>query len=190
MTGNEVKEKAKNLIQKMRPMDYMIVGFLVFLVVIYGIIYFGKKVYAPTPVENEGKVAYEIYFKNVLISDGGDKERENPFNIGDETFVTIRNVPHAKLKITDVKYNRKMVMVPTGNVNNPYVLVDDKENPLAYDFLVTVEDNGKYTNDGIVSGGNKIKVGLPITLEAPEYRLDGKITNVKILTTLKNSDNE
>ena len=65
------------------------------------------------------------------------------------------------------------------------VLVADKENPLAYDFLVTVEDNGKFTNDGVVSGGSKIKVGLDITLEAPIYRLNGKITNVKILT-LKN----
>ena len=35
-----------------------------------------------------------------------------------------------------------MIMIPTGNVNNPYVLTDDKENPLSFDFLVTVEDNG------------------------------------------------
>lgn len=189
MTTKNVREKAKNILQKMRPMDFMIIGIFVFLIILYGLFYIGKKAYAPTPVENEGRVAYEIYFKNVLISDGGKEERENPFNVGDETFVTIRNVPHAKLKITDVKYNRKMVMVPTGNLNNPYVLVDDKENPLSYDFLVTVEDNGKYTNDGVVSGGNKIKMGLPITLEAPTYRLNGIITNVKILT-LKNNDDE
>ena len=80
-------------------------------------------------------------------------------------------------------------MVPTGNVNNPYVLVDDRENPLSFDFLVTVEDSGKFTNDGVVSGGNKIKIGLPITLEADTYRLDGKITNVKILS-VENNENE
>lgn len=189
MENTEVKEKVKNMAHKMRPMDFMILGVIVFVLIIFCIIYFGKKVYAPTPVENEGKVSYEIFFKNVSISGGKNEERINPFKAGEETFVTIRNQPHAKLKITDVKYNRKMVMVPTGNVNNPYILVDDKENPFSYDFLVTVEDNGKFTDDGVVSGGNKIKVGSKITLEGQLYRLDGIITNVKILT-LKNNDNE
>ena len=181
--------EGKNILKKMRPMDFMILGIFVFLIILYGLFYIGKKAYSPTPVQNEGKVAYEIFFKNVLISDGGENEIESPFKVGDETFVTIRNVPHSKLKITNVKYNRKMIMIPTGNINNPYVLSDDKENPLSFDFLVTVEDNGKYTDDGVISGGNKIKVGLPITLEAATYRLDGKITNVKILT-ITNNDNE
>ena len=182
MTGKEVKEKAKNILQKMRPMDYMIICALIFVILILGFIYFGKKVYAPTPVENEGKVSY-------TISSGNAEIPKSPFEVGAETFVTIRNIPHAKLKITDVQYNRKQVMMPTGSASNPYVLVDDKENPLTYDFLVTVEDTGKFTNDGVVSGGNKIKVGLPITLEAPLYKLNGIITNVEILT-LKNNENE
>lgn len=184
MTKSQIKEKVKTLAKKMRPMDYMILGLIIFIIILTTIINVAKKAYSPSPIENEGKVAYEIYFKNVLISD-----KKNPFEIGSETFVTIRNQPHAKLKITDVKHNRKMVMIPTGNENKPYVLVDDKENPFAYDFLITVEDNGKFTNDGVVSGGNKIKIGLPITLEAATYRLDGKITNIKILT-LENNDNE
>ena len=146
-----------------------------------------KKVYSPTPVENEGKVAYEIFFQNVKVS-GNENDRISLFKAGDETFVTIRNQPHAKLKITDVKYDRKMLMLPTGNANEPYTLVVDIENPFAYDFLITVEDNGKLTTDGIVSGGNKIKIGLPITLEGPTYRLNGLITNVKILTLENNED--
>ena len=187
---NETKNKinkVKTELKKMRPMDFMIIGVIAFLILILGFIYMGKKIYAPTPVENEGKVAYEIYFKNVSISGGNGDERQNPFEVGAETFITIRNQPHAKLKITDVKYNRKMVMIPTGNASNPYVLVDDKENPLSYDFLVTVEDSGKFTNDGIVSGGMKIKTGLKITLEGQTYRLDGIITNVKVLTTANNN---
>lgn len=187
MNREDVEQKAKNIVQKLRPMDFMILGTIIFVILIFAIILGGKKIYAPTPVENEGKVAYEIFFKSVVIS--GGENPQNPFEIGDETFVTIRNVPHAKLKITDVKYNRKMVMVPTGNAANPYVLVDDKENPLTYDFLVTVEDTGKLTTDGIVSGGNKVKVGLPITLESSRYRLNGIISNVEVLNT-KNNENE
>ncbi len=186
MDKEEVKQKAKNMVEKMRPMDYMLICLLIFVLIILGFITVGKKFYSPSPVENEGKVSYEIFFQNVKIS--GD-ERENPFVVGEETFVTVRNQPHAKLKITDVKHNRRMVMIPTGRTDEPYVLVDDKTNPLGYDILVTVEDNGKFTNDGIVSGGVKIKKGLPITLEAPLYRYDGYITDVKILN-LENSNDE
>ena len=180
-------DKLKGLVEKMRPMDYMILGLVVFILIIFTFIFIGKKVYSPTPVENEGKVSYEIFFQNVKVS--GEKERQNPFEVGADTFVTIRNQPHGKLKITDVKYNRKMVMIPTGNSSEPYVLVDDIENPFAYDFLITVEDNGRLTADGVVSGGNKVKIGLPIILEGPTYRFNGIITNVKILT-LKNNENE
>ena len=182
MTGNDVKEKAKNIIQKMRPMDYMILGAVIFIVIITGIIYGGKNIYSPSPVENSGKVAYDIYFQNVKISCNDDAECTNPFTVGEETFITIRNQPHAKLVIKAVKYNRKKVMMPTGKVGNPYDLVDDRENPLSYDFLVTVEDNGKFTSDGVVSGGSKIKTGLPIILEAPTYRFNGIISDIKVTT--------
>lgn len=189
MDKDNLKTQIYSYIKKMRPMDYMILGSIIFIMIIFSFIFFGKKVYTPSPVENEGKVAYEIFFKGVVISGGNTNTLKSPFKIGDETFVTIRNVPHAKLKITDVQYNRKMKMLPTGNIEDPYILIDDKENPLTYDFLVTVEDYGKFTNDGVVSGGNKIKVGLPIVLEAELYRLNGIISNVTILT-LNNEENE
>ena len=190
MNKEDLISKVKSMIGKMRPMDYIIFGVVVFILIISLFIGIGKKVYAPSPVESEGKVAYEIFFKGVVVSSGKDKNPQSPFEVGAQTFVTIRNVPHAKLKITDVQYNRRMKMMPTGNAKKPYVLVDDKENPLRYDFLVTVEDTGKFTNDGVVSGGNKIKVGLPITLEAELYRLNGVISNVTILKVNNNKENE
>lgn len=189
MNKEDVKQKANSILKKMRPMDYIITCVIIFLLIIFTFIAVGKKVYAPTPVENEGKVAYEIFFKGVVVSSGKEESPKSPFEVGAQTFVTIRNVPHAKLKITDVQYNRKVKMIPTGNPNNPYVIADDKENPLTYDFLVTVEDTGKFTSDGVVSGGNKIKVGLPITLEAELYRLNGVISNVTILN-VDNKENE
>ena len=180
MNKEVLTEKVKNIIGKMRPMDYMILGVIIFVLIILLFIGIGKKVYAPTPVESEGKVSYEIFFKGVVVSAGKNENPQSPFEVGAQTFVTIRNVPHAKLKITGVQYNRRMKMLPLANGKEPYVLVDDKENPLTYDFLVTVEDTGKFTSDGVVSGGNKIKVGLPITLEGDLYRLNGVISNVTV----------
>jgi len=180
-------KKFKSIVKKMRPIDYMIIGVCIFLLVIVAFIYAGKKVYSPTPVLNEGKITYDIFFKGVLIT--GDEAKHNPFKVGDETFATIRNEPHAKLKIVDVKYDRKRTMIPTGNMNKPYVLAEDMENPCSYDFIVTVEDTAKFTENGAVSAGNKVKVGLPITLESAEYRLNGVITSFSIVD-LKNSEDE
>ena len=177
MDKESVSQKANNILKKMRPMDYMIICLVAFILIILLFIGIGKKVYSPSPVESEGKVSYEIFFKGVVVSAGKNENPQSPFEIGAETFVTIRNVPHSKLKITGVQYDRRKKMLPTGN---SYTLVDDKENPLTYDFLVTVEDTGKFTNDGVVSGGNKIKVGLPITLEGALYRLNGVISNVTV----------
>ena len=49
-----------------------------------------------------------------------------------------------------------------------------------YDIVVTVVDTAKITKDGAVVGGNKIKMGLPITLEGKDYKFNGTVSNVVI----------
>ena len=44
-----------------------------------------------------------------------------------------------------------------------------------YDVVVTLTDNAKITKDGAVVGGNKIKIGLPITLEGADYKFTGSV---------------
>ena len=64
--------------------------------------------------------------------------------------------------------------------------------PIYYDFLVTVEDDAKITKDGAVVGGNKIKIGLPVTLEGVDYRLNGIVSNISVSKKAENTavDNE
>lgn len=68
-------------------------------------------------------------------------------------------------------------MLPVGS---GYQVVDDVTSPFNYDFLVTVEDDAKITKDGAVVGGNKIKIGLPVTLEGVDYRLNGIVSNISV----------
>lgn len=58
--------------------------------------------------------------------------------------------------------------------------VDDLTSPFNYDFLVTLEDDAKITKDGAVVGGNKIKIGLPVTLEGVDYKLNGIVSNITL----------
>ena len=96
------------------------------------------------------------------------------------TFISIRNVPYSDLKIVDVDYNQKMITIPANN-SNGYIIVPDAAQPNTFDIVVTVTDNAKITKDGAVVGGNKIKIGLPITLEGKTYKLTGIVSDIEIL---------
>ena len=61
-------------------------------------------------------------------------------------------------------------------------LVPDPAQPAIYDAVVTITDTAKITKDGAVVGGNKIKMGLPVTLEGEKYKFNGTISDVRVTT--------
>ena len=82
-------------------------------------------------------------------------------------------------------------MLPSLNPKKPYVLVNDDYAPYQYDYLVKVVDDAKITKDGdAVVGGNKVKIGIPITLEGAKYKLNGVISNVSISPQPTNNSHE
>ena len=165
-----------NFIKKIRPFDYLII-LIVLLCLIVGFLTFtNKRTTSQNQIEATTDIELEVYLRGVALTSD-----EPLFNIGDETFITIRNVPYTKLKIKDVKFNKRKIMLPTINPKKPYVLVNDDSSPYQYDYLVKVVDSAKITKDGdAVVGGNKVKIGLPITLEGAKYKLNGVISNVVI----------
>lgn len=166
-------EKFLKLFKKLRPLDLIIIVIILAAMLVGALTFFGKRATSSAQIEASTKVDIEVYFRNVVVT-----SNNSPFETGDETFITIRNVPYTKLKITNVNYDRKKVILPT--VNNNYQVVDDLSSPFSYDFLVTVEDDAKITKDGAVVGGNKIKIGLPVTLEGVDYRLNGVVSNISL----------
>ena len=166
-------EKFLKLFKKLRPLDLIIIVIILAAMLVGALTFFGKRATSSAQIEASTKVDIEVYFRNVVVT-----SNNSPFETGDETFITIRNVPYTKLKITNVNYDRKKVILPT--VNNNYQVVDDLSSPFSYDFLVTVEDDAKITKDGAVVGGNKIKIGLPFILEEVVYRLNGVVSNISL----------
>lgn len=166
-------EIVSKILKKLRPLDIIII-LIVLMALIVGVATFaGKRATSDNQIEASTKVDIEVYFRGVVVT-----SNNSPFETGDETFITIRNVPYTKLKITNVNYDRKKVMMPTST--GGYKVVDDVTSPFNYDFLVTVEDDAKITKDGAVVGGNKIKIGLPVTLEGVDYRLNGIVSNISV----------
>ena len=98
----------------------------------------------------------------------------------DKTFISIRNVPYTDLDIVDVKADRKKIVLPILN-SKKVMVVEDVSQANMYDITVTLKDTAKITKDGAVVGGNKIKMGLPITLEGKDYKFNGTVSDLKVM---------
>ena len=101
------------------------------------------------------------------------------FKMHEDAFITIRNVPYTSLEILAVNGSEKKTYAPARGKRG-YVVVTDVTQPLQYDFLITLKDKVKVTNEGeYVVGGNKLKVGLPIILEGKDYRFNGVVSSIQ-----------
>lgn len=89
------------------------------------------------------------------------------------------------MDIVDVKADRRKIVLPTLNSKKVVIVVEDVSQPDLYDVVVTLTDKAKITKDGAVVGGNKIKLGLPITLEGPDYKFTGSVSDIKVIDAVE-----
>lgn len=162
-----------DFIKRIRPFDIIVAVLVIIALFVCIITQTGKRATSSKQVEAETKVEIEVYFRGVVIT-----SKNSPFKEGEETFITIRNVPYTKLKIKNTSFERKKIMLPS--TTSKFQVVEDITSPFNYDFLVTLEDTAKITRDGAVVGGNKIKIGLPVTLEGLDYKLNGVVSNITL----------
>ncbi len=161
------------MLKKLKVTDYIIILFIIVLVVIGTFAVFKKKNFSNLPIEKEAKIQFEVFFRGVTISD-----TESPFKVGEDAFITIRNVPYTKLKIVAMDVSQRKIIIPANNEKG-FLIADDISMPNLYDFVVRLEDTAKKTSDGYVAGGNKIKMGIPVVIEGPKYKYTGTISNVQ-----------
>lgn len=126
-----------------------------------------KQIEATAPIE------FQVYLRGVTFTG-----QEFPVKVDEKTFITIRNVPYTELTVSNVVSQSKKILSPTEKA----LIVEDPSQPALYDAVVTVNDTAKITRDGAVVGGNKIKIGLPVTIEGEKYRFNGIISDIKVTT--------
>lgn len=126
---------------------------------------------ADKQIESTSQITFQVFLRGVTVTGS-----EFPIKINDKTFITIRNVPYTELTVSDVNSQpRKTILAGSKSI-----IIDDPAQPALYDAVVTVNDTAKITKDGAVVGGNKIKMGLPVTLEGEKYRFNGTISDIKM----------
>ena len=162
-----------DLLKKIRPVDFIIIAGVLIALIVGFFTFANFRQTAEKQIEATSKIRFQVYIRSVTLT--GD---EFPIHKGAQTFISIRNVPYSDLDIVDVQFDRKKIVLPTFN-SKKVVVVEDVSQASLYDIVVTLEDTAKITKDGAVLGGNKIKMGLPITLEGEDYKFNGIVSNIQ-----------
>ena len=168
-------EKFLEIIKKIKPIDFIIIAGIIIALIVGFLTFTHVRQTADKRIEATSKIRFQVYVRGVTLT-GNDI----PMHKDETTFISIRNVPYTDLNIVDVKADRKKIVLPTFN-NKKVIVVEDVSQASLYDVIITLEDTAKITKDGAVVGGNKIKIGLPITLEGDDYKLTGIVSSIQIM---------
>lgn len=166
----------KKLFWKFNVIDLIIVAVLVAAVAGVVFVKMKNRIISPEALKETKKVEIDIVLQDEKFSGHRDL-----FKPGEKTFITIRNVPYVQLEILKVSVVSDKTPIPNPKKPDKAIAVNDPTKPYTYDFLITVSDKAIITPDGVVVGGNKIKIGLPITLEGFDYRLSGLVSDVRVM---------
>lgn len=175
-------QKFLEILKKIKPADLIILIGLIAALAVGFATFKNVRQTADKQIEAVSKIAFEVFIRGVTYTG-----EELPIKKDEKTFISIRNVPYSALDIIDVKAERKKVVLPTFN-NKKIVVVEDVSQANLYDVIVTITDTAKITKDGAVVGGNKIKIGLPITLEGKDYKFTGTVSDLRIINETDNAE--
>ena len=161
----------KDFFKKFKKADFIVVAVILLCLAVFAVFYFGfSKKIVKSPVKAEQNITFTVFLRGVTLTGN-----YSPFKPGDKTFITIRNVPYTKLEIKDVQFEPRKTLVTNEKGN---VAVNDPATPFLFDFMITVTDKAKITDDGAVIGGNKIKAGIPVVLEGEKYKFQGAVSDI------------
>ena len=163
-------------LKEIKTVDWIILGGVVIALIVGFLTVTHCRQTAGKQIEATSKIGFQIFLRGVTIT-----SQELPMKKGEKTFLTIRNVPYSDLDIIDVVADTKKVVLPNARGKEQFTVLPDVSQAASFDVLVTVADTAKITKDGAVVGGNKIKIGIPVTIEGQNYRFNGVISDVQIL---------
>lgn len=173
------KQKVSELISKIKIVDFIIIAGVIVAFIVGFFTYNHFRQTADKQIEATSKITFQVYMRGVTFT--GEKI---PFEKGEKTFISIRNVPYSDLEIIDVRAEKRKMILPVLKNAKSVIVVEDVSQAYLYDVVVTLADEAKITKDGAVVGGNKVKIGLPITLEGDDYKLNGTVSDVKVAHTV------
>ena len=176
-------EKLKEIVKNFKIVDIIVFIFVIIALAVGYTTYKGYRQTASKQIEATSKIIFKVYMRGITFSG-----EQIPVKKGDKTFISIRNVPYSDLEVVDVKSQRRQIVIPATGAKKVVIVVEDQAQPDLYDLVVTLTDDAKITKDGAVVGGNKIKMGLPITLEGKDYKFTGTVSDLQIIDAVDSEE--
>jgi hypothetical protein len=98
---------------------------------------------------------------------------------GEKTQISIRNQQRGEIAIEKVTV--LIPKIPVPKLDGTVSVVPDPRLSDSYvrDILVTMRANAQVTNDGVIFGGEKIKIGTTVDIEGPKYMIRGSTIDVR-----------
>ncbi|QNG26603.1 DUF4330 domain-containing protein [Synechococcus sp. HK01-R] len=96
------------------------------------------------------------------------------------TSIVIRNQPHGSVRLVQVQdITRKLVtLTPDGRV---LTAVDpNRRIQGTLDARFILDGEATVSGSGVVMAGTNLKIGTPVELEGPQYRVNGTVSGVEI----------
>ena len=165
-------EKLKKIIKKISLVDVIILLTIIIALLIGYITFKQIRQTSDKQIVSSSKVMFHVVLRGISYTG-----TEFPVKKGEKAFITIRNVPYTELNIREVFVQPRKTAVYNGK---DLIVVNDPAYPNMYDSVVIIEDDAKITKDGAVVGGNKLKSGLPVTIEGSSYKFNGTVSDVII----------
>jgi hypothetical protein len=98
---------------------------------------------------------------------------------GDKTNIIIRNQPRGEITVKKVEALIPKIPVPQpdGSVK---AIVDPRLDELFIrDFAITLAANAAVTDDGVIFGGDKVKIGTAVDIETQKFLIRGSVMDVR-----------
>ena len=104
---------------------------------------------------------------------------QNLVKVGDKVNIIIRNQPRGKVTIKKVEI--AIPKVVAAKADGTAVYFDDPRavSTSQSDLAITLEATASVTEDGVVFGNEKVKVGTSIDIEGPKYLIRGSAMAVR-----------
>ena len=104
---------------------------------------------------------------------------QNLIKVGDKVKIIIRNQPRGEVMIKKVEISTPKVVA--AQADGTAVYFDDPRavSTSQSDLALTLEATAIVTNEGVVFGNEKVKVGTSIDIEGPKYLIRGSAMAVR-----------
>ncbi|MCS7030392.1 MAG: DUF4330 domain-containing protein [Gloeomargarita sp. SKYG116] len=99
---------------------------------------------------------------------------------GDKASFIVRNQPSGTLTVKRLSIFPPQVEVPQPDGSVKFLPDTRSQSQFLRDMVITLTGTAQMVDGGAVLGNTKLKVGVPVELEGPQYNLRGSVMDVRV----------